>query len=335
MESKRTSLNIPPLTFLSNSDGFSASSSRSSRNETLSGRSASTSPRIEHTPSGGAPDSYDLSLFFSTSPRERASRGSFSATSTETDSARSFSTSPHRNMPCDDIVIANLDDFKRELQINSQCQDPHIVQIGEIEKKLDHALELKSRGQLDQARMLYSEIVDSCEKSGITDLKEPILREAVWGLQTNCQERRSNDIMVAASSRPGRVAAQHQLGLIYSEGENKDELVACDLLQNAADKNYAPAISSLVSLANQGSSQAEKCLLKLIEKRELASQIIEMQLNVDIEDEYLRKQIQQAVVEGKNGNKHAIDLLKEYEQKNKKFALYFFAEQTLHQDVSS
>lgn len=318
---RRTSLTVPPPILLSKSDGFSSSSSKPNRNETRFGRSASTPPSIEHPSSEssstslcvdeapkvsavGVPNGYDLSMY-SISPRI-----DFLALSAETSSP--------------DVIITNLDNFKRELQINSQCQDQCIVQIVDIEKKLDCALELSSRGQLDDARTIYSEIIDSCEKDGITDLKEPILREAVWGLQINCSKSRSNDIMLAASSRPGRVAAQHQLGLIYSEGENQDELVACDLLQNAASKNYSPAISSLVSLANRGSKQAEKCLLKLIEKPELASQIIEMQLNIDIADEYVRKQLQQAVADGRNGNKHALELLREYEQKGKKFAVYFF-----------
>lgn len=224
--------------------------------------------------------------------------------------------------------IIGLDDLKRDLQIANQCQDQNEIKIHELDIKLDTALELKGMGKLAEARDVYSEVVNQCEAMGITNIKDPILREAIWGLQSHCLENKSHDLMLAASSRPDRVAAQHQLGLTYLVGDNPDEATAFDLLIRAADKNYTPALHTLIDLANDGSNQAEKCLLKLVYKKsELASHIIEKQLDVDIEDEFIKKEMMRAIADGEKGNIHAIELIEEQALINKKFALYFFAEQ--------
>jgi len=225
--------------------------------------------------------------------------------------------------------ITGLDKYKRSLQIANQCLDKNEIQINEMDKRLDVALELKSNGKWEEARSIYSEIVIQCIGTlVITNLTNPLLREAVWGLLTNCPASDSHDILLVASSRPGRVAAQHQLGVSYFEAPDKNELIGCNLLINAADKNYAPALNSLIDFANKGSEHAKSALLELIYKRpQLASQIIEKQLDIDIKDEFLKKQMMQAVAEGEQGNKYAIELIEEYALQHELFALYFFTEQ--------
>jgi len=225
-------------------------------------------------------------------------------------------------------AIVGLDNINRELQIANQCHDKDEIQIHEMDKRLDEALELKSSGKLDEARGSYSAVVDQCEQLGITSIAVPILREAIWGLQTNCSSNKSDDIMLAASSRPGRVAAQYRLGISYLDDPTKDDLVGCNLLINAANSGYEPALDLLIDLANNGSRQAKCCVLELICKRpQLASQIIDKQLDIDIKDDYLRKEIKYAIAEGEKGNKYAIALIEEHAFKHKLFALYFFTEQ--------
>jgi hypothetical protein len=255
-------------------------------------------------------------------PRPRTLSGSGGSNSD------SFSISPRVEITLADSPVAGLDDFKRELQIATQCQDKPKIDVNKMDKKLDEALELKSNGKLDEARAIYSEIVIECQENKVYNLKNFILREAVWGLLTHSPPDKSRDILLAAASRPDRVVAQYQLGLTHFEGANKDELVGCNLLINAADNNYAPALTTLVDLANKGSTQANDCLLELVYKRsQLAPQIIEKQLNIDIKDEYLKRQLMQAIAEGEEGNKFAIQLIEEHALKQKLFALYFFAEQ--------
>jgi TPR repeat protein len=262
------------------------------------------------------------------SPRFLLDMPSFSQLSISGDSfSDPNSLSPRLETTTTEHSIIGLDNIKRDLQIENQCKDMNEIQINEMDIRLDTALELKSIGRLDEARDVYSEIVDQCEKMGILYIKDPILREAIWGLQANCSEKSFN-FMLTASSRPGRVAAQHLLGLTYLMDANKDESAAYDLLIRSADKNYTPALHSLVDLANNGSEQAQKCLLKLVyKKRELASQIIEKQLDFDVQDEYLKIQMKQAIADGENENIHAIKILEEQALMDKKFAIYFFAEQ--------
>lgn len=246
----------------------------------------------------------------------------------------SFSLSPR--IPSIEISgehsINHLDNYKRELQIANQCHDPNEIQINAMDKRLDEALELNSNGKLDEARAIYSEIVDQCEQKLITNLKNPILREAVWGLQTNCSTSKSHDIMLAASSRPDRPAAQHQLGMRYFAESDINDVAACSLLINAVDQNYVAALNDLIDLTNKGSGQAKNCLVELVCQRpNLASQIIEKQLAIDIKDEFQKIEMKQAIADGEKGNKYAIDLIEKHADQHKLFALLFFTEQMFNE----